>query len=137
MSSVRSPTRRQTSFARSSTPSAPLGVSFLTPYAPRPIEDKTPIDISHEALIRCWRRINDKPDGWLQKEIREGLGWRLLLFQAESFTNDPTNTLSEPATEFGERQLRSTPRLGPALRGWVAKSRGFGRSQSRALDARG
>ena len=82
------------------------GVSFLTPYAPRPIEDKTPIDISHEALIRCWRRINDKPDGWLQKEIREGLGWRLLLFQAESFTNDPTNTLSEPATEFGERRLK-------------------------------
>ena len=33
------------------------GVSFLTPYAPEPIDDKTPIDISHEALIRCWRKI--------------------------------------------------------------------------------
>jgi hypothetical protein len=50
------------------------GVSFLTPYAPDSIKDKTLIDISHEALIRCWRRIDDKPDGWLQKEIREGLG---------------------------------------------------------------
>jgi conflict system STAND superfamily ATPase len=39
------------------------GVSFVTPYAPEPIEDKTVVDISHEALIRCWRRINNTKDG--------------------------------------------------------------------------
>ena len=33
------------------------GVSFLTPFPPTPIDDKTVIDISHEALIRCWWRI--------------------------------------------------------------------------------
>ena len=82
------------------------GVSFLTPYAPEPIDDKTPIDISHEALIRCWSKIGDKPDGWLQKEIREGLGWRALLFQAENFLSDRTNVLSAPATELGERRLK-------------------------------
>ena len=75
------------------------GVSFLTPYAPEPIDDKTPIDISHEALIRCWRKIGDKPDGWLQKEIRDGLAWRTLLFQAETFGNDKSSFLSEAATE--------------------------------------
>jgi hypothetical protein len=81
-------------------------VSFLTPYDPEPIDDKTSIDISHEALIRCWRKIGGKPDGWLQKEIREGLGWRALLFQAENFLGDRTDILSAPATELGERRLK-------------------------------
>jgi WD40 repeat protein len=81
-------------------------VSFLTPYDQEPIDDKTPIDISHEALIRCWSKIGDKPDGWLQKEIREGLGWRALLFQAENFLGDRTDILSAPATELSERRLK-------------------------------
>lgn len=84
-------------------------VLFLTPHAPKPIDDKTIIDISHEALIRCWGKIGkigQKPDGWLQNEVREGLGWRLLLFQAESFAENPTNVLSEPATDLGERRLK-------------------------------
>jgi hypothetical protein len=73
------------------------GVSFVTPYAPKPIEDKTPIDISHEALIRCWRKV--EPDGWLQREIRDGLAWRSLLDQAETFDNDRRTFLSEPVAE--------------------------------------
>ena len=89
------------------------GVSFVTPYAPRPIEDKTPIDISHEALIRCWRKIN--PDGWLQREILDGLAWRALLDQAEAFAKDRKSFLSEPATEV----------RGPSLKGrnaaWAAR----------------
>jgi hypothetical protein len=39
------------------------GVSFLTPYPPHPIVDGTPIDIGHEALIRCWDRIANPRDG--------------------------------------------------------------------------
>jgi hypothetical protein len=75
------------------------GVSFLTPFAPTPIDDKTPIDVSHEALIRCWRRINSKEEGWLQNEIRDGLAWRTLMDQAETFANDKSSYLSAPATE--------------------------------------
>jgi hypothetical protein len=71
------------------------GVSFLTPYAPKPVEDKTPIDISHETLIRCWRRISAKEAGWLQQEVRDGLAWRLLLFEAENFARDGSSTLSQ------------------------------------------
>jgi energy-coupling factor transporter ATP-binding protein EcfA2 len=82
------------------------GVSFLTPYAPVPIADNTVIDVSHEALTRCWRRISDHRDGWLQREFHEGLNWRTLLFQADSFASDRSNYLSEPATEFGLRRLR-------------------------------
>ena len=75
------------------------GVSFLTPYAEEPIDDKTVVDISHEALIRCWRKISEKPDGWLQEEVRDGLAWRALRYQAETFANDRESFLSQPATE--------------------------------------
>ena len=44
------------------------GASFLTPYAPAPIGDKTVIDISHEALIRCWQPVG----GWMRAEARSG-----------------------------------------------------------------
>jgi formylglycine-generating enzyme required for sulfatase activity len=81
------------------------GVSFLTPYGDARIDDKTPIDISHEALIRCWRRINDN-EGWLQEEIRDGLAWRTLLFQAETFASDRSNYLSPAVTEAGASRLR-------------------------------
>ena len=73
--------------------------SFVTPYAPEPIDDKTIVDISHEALIRCWRRISAKEGGWLQEEVRDGLAWRALLYQAETFANDKESFLSQPATE--------------------------------------
>ena len=75
------------------------GVSFLTPYAPEPIADKTPIDISHEALIRCWRKIGPDENGWLLREFRDGFLWRNLLFQAENFTEDRSSFLSEATTE--------------------------------------
>ncbi len=81
------------------------GVTFLTRYAPKPIEDKTPIDISHEALIRCWRRVSAKENGWLQEEIRDGLAWRTLLYQAEAFANDKSSYLSAPATETRAKWL--------------------------------
>jgi formylglycine-generating enzyme required for sulfatase activity/energy-coupling factor transporter ATP-binding protein EcfA2 len=73
------------------------GVSFLTPYPPLPISEGTPIDISHEALIRCWGRLADLPDGWLKREFDDGLIWRSLLVQAKSFEVDKRRILS-PAT---------------------------------------
>jgi tetratricopeptide (TPR) repeat protein len=75
------------------------GVSFLTPYAPEPIDAKTPIDVSHEALIRCWREIGPGANGWLLKEFRDGVAWRTLLLQAENFAEDNTFLLSEAASE--------------------------------------
>jgi hypothetical protein len=102
------------------------GVSFLTPYAPMPIHDATPIDVSHEALIRCWRRINSKEDGWLQNEIRDGLAWRTLLYQAENFANDKSSYLSAPATETRAKWLTERNE------GW-AERYGGGWSKVRAL----
>jgi hypothetical protein len=74
-------------------------VSFLRPYAPEPINEKTPIDISHEALIRCWRKIGPGANAWLLREFRDGLVWRTLQFQAENFAEDRSSYLSEAATE--------------------------------------
>jgi formylglycine-generating enzyme required for sulfatase activity len=120
------------------------GVSFVTPYEPRRIENKTQIDISHEALIRCWRKINDKEDGWLQKEIRDGLGWRTLLYQADTFARHGSDFLSERLTEWGEKRLewRNEAWAGRYGDGWtkvkrlVEASRKHWRAESEKEEAR-
>jgi hypothetical protein len=50
------------------------GVSFVTPYPPARLDNDTMIDISHEALIRCWNGLAAQPDGWLHVEFRTGDG---------------------------------------------------------------
>jgi hypothetical protein len=82
------------------------GVSFLTPYGAEAIDGGTLIDLGHEALIRCWRRMADPKDGWLVREFRNGLVWRSLLVQADSFERDPDNVLSPATTEERETWLR-------------------------------
>jgi len=76
------------------------GISFLTPYAPLPIAEKTPIDISCGALIRCWHALGPGENGWLKSEFRDGQAWRTLLSQSEYFASDKESFLSEPATEL-------------------------------------
>ncbi len=73
------------------------GVSFVTPYGDQPISDNTVVDISHEALIRCWNRLADPSSGWLTREFNDGLIWRSLLVEAEGFAADKRRVLS-PAT---------------------------------------
>ena len=75
-----------------------IDASFITPYAPTPITDATPIDISHEALIRCWRRIAAPDDGWLKREFDDGLAWRSLLVEGRGFAKDESRVLSPSAT---------------------------------------
>ncbi len=72
------------------------GVSFLSPFAPSPVEDKTSIDISHEALIRCWQMIGSDENAWIHKEFRDGLLWRSWLSEARIFAS---SFLSRPVTE--------------------------------------
>jgi hypothetical protein len=82
------------------------GVSFLRPYGTAPVDRDTLIDISHEALIRCWEKIADPKDGWLMREFRNGLVWRALLVQADSFERDPKNVLAPTTTDEREQWLR-------------------------------
>jgi formylglycine-generating enzyme required for sulfatase activity len=86
------------------------GVSFLTPYSQQKIADGTPIDISHEALIRCWDRLADPQDGWLRREFDDGLIWRSLLVEAKGFKSSKHRILSPATTEerwnwWQQRQL--------------------------------
>ena len=82
------------------------GVSFLKPYGSEPLTAGELIDISHEALIRCWQRIADPREGWLIREFRNGLVWRALLVQADSFERDAGNVLGPTTTDERERWLR-------------------------------
>ncbi|WP_341645012.1 ATP-binding protein [Thauera sp. SDU_THAU2] len=77
------------------------GASLLRPYGEAPIAADERVDISHEALIRCWERLADPGNGWLVREFRNGLVWRALLVQADSFERDPSNVLGPTTT--GER----------------------------------
>jgi hypothetical protein len=82
------------------------GVSFMRPYATEPIALDDYLDISHEALIRCWARVADPTDGWLIREFKNGLVWRSLVVQADSFEADPSNVLSPATAEERHRWLK-------------------------------
>ncbi len=74
------------------------GVSFLKPYGTEPLDPEDLVDISHEALIRGWRRLADRQSGWLAEEFRDGLIWQSLRVQAEAFARDENNVLSPTTT---------------------------------------
>jgi len=54
------------------------GVNFLAPELdpadPKPLDDDTFVDISHESLIRQWSKLSE----WLEKEARAAQLWRRL-----------------------------------------------------------
>jgi hypothetical protein len=86
------------------------GVSFVTPYessSATALTSGNMIDISHEALIRCWPRIADRtidpttgrPRGWLHQEFQDGLVWRSLAVQAQMFLANPEACLDPATTE--------------------------------------
>ena len=89
-------------------------VSFLKRYPPTPIVEKTQIDISDGALIRCWRTLGGG-NGWLKKEFRDGIIWRTLLDQAENIGDDKLSLLSEAATEVRADRLRLKLSAGPGF----------------------
>ena len=82
------------------------GVSFLVPRPDQPLEPEVWIDIGHEALLRSWRALADPLDGWLVREFRNGLVWRSMLVQADSFERDADNVLSPATTEERQRWLK-------------------------------
>ena len=84
--------------------------NFLMTNPPGPLEETTEIDISHEALIRCWQRLSDptrdpvrnEPVGWVRREFEDGQRWRALAVQARVFRADKSATLSPATTEIYE-----------------------------------
>jgi formylglycine-generating enzyme required for sulfatase activity len=107
------------------------GVSFLTPYPPLPITDATPIDIGHEALIRCWDRLANPQNGWLKREFDDGLIWRLLLVESKSFERDKRHILS-PVTTIERWAWWRDRKLNAA---WAARYGGNFASVDKLLEA--
>jgi len=75
------------------------GASLLRPYAPEPLTLDSPIDVSHEALIRCWRKLANKKDGWLACEFQDGLIWRALLVQSSGYERNNSDLLGPSAVD--------------------------------------
>ncbi len=82
------------------------GVSFLSPYGSEMLAPDDLVEVSHEALIRYWRALADPADGWLVRELHNGLVWRSLLVHAESFERDPENVLAPAIAEERESWLK-------------------------------
>ena len=86
------------------------GRNFLMTNPPDSIEDSTEIDVSHEALIRRWRKLSDptrdpvknEPAGWVWREFEDGQRLRALAVQARVFRSDKSATLSPATTEAYE-----------------------------------
>jgi ribosomal protein S7 len=105
------------------------GVSFLKPYGREPLDDREPIDIAHEALMRCWKRLSDPGTGWLWDEFRQGLAWEALTAQADLFLKNSRNVLSPPTTEDRGQWLNSRTEA------WAARYGGGWDKVSRLLNA--
>ncbi len=63
-------------------------LNFLTPPAPEPLNPETVLDVSHESLIRQWKRLGGEKsaakEGWIDKEAKSAEMYRRLsLAQAE------------------------------------------------------
>lgn len=64
--------------------------NFLQPPYPAPIDDDTPIDISHESLIRQWSRLT----AWFQTEAQSAATWRDLLSASRRYRDGRADLLS-------------------------------------------
>ena len=81
------------------------GASFLRPYGDQPLAAKERVDVSHEALLRCWTSIADENHGWLFREFQDGLIWKSLLIQATEFDKSHEHVLSPATAEERETWL--------------------------------
>ena len=72
--------------------------SFLTPAVPMPLTADSMLDISHEALIRQWRRLSQ---GWLDEEEQYRRRYRRLAEAAEGEAT--AGLLKDPELSFLEK----------------------------------
>jgi YD repeat-containing protein len=92
--------------------------SFLVPPLSAPLRDDDIVDIGHEALLRCWRRLAGDPlaktgdggaqppaNGWLSAEDQDGRRYRVLVSML-GHGDEPSETLQrakETAQWWAER----------------------------------
>ena len=97
------------------------GCSFLMPEETEEIKDTTPIDVSHEALIRQWSKMKtaEGGKGWLEKEKQDAETWRSLAGETVSFQEDRRYRLSSKQTlRFQTWWKQREPSLAWVCRYW-------------------
>jgi hypothetical protein len=94
------------------------GHSFLTPPPPTPLEADTTIDISHESLIRGWRRLR----GWVQEEAESARVYRRLAETAALAAEGKAGLWRDPdlavALDWRERERPSAAWASRYHAGW-------------------
>ncbi len=65
------------------------GLNFLTPQLPEPLEPTTRLDVSHESLIRRWRRLQS----WVKAEAESAEIYRRLVDRAHLWRDGNANLL--------------------------------------------
>jgi hypothetical protein len=80
--------------------------SLLYPYPPARLEKDTIVSVSHEALLRRWKKISGsgfdrdgRPAGLVYREVEDGMIWRALSVQSRDFAKKSDRVLSAAATE--------------------------------------
>ena len=75
------------------------------PPAGQPLNEKTPVDISHESLLRGWKKMTGERqgEGWLPEEDRDGKIYRSLVDAAEMFEKEESAVL--PRTLTRQREI--------------------------------
>jgi len=98
--------------------------SLIMPPLSEPLADNTVISVTHEALLRQWKRISDAAfddqgsvTGLAYRELLDGMIWRALSVQAQQFAKDGTSILGPAATQQRlpwYRELERRP-------GWIVR----------------
>jgi len=80
--------------------------SLIMPLEGEELTDNTIVSVSHEALLRQWKRVSEaafddqgRVTGLAYREFQDGMIWRSLSVQAQQFARDGTSILGPAATE--------------------------------------
>ena len=79
------------------------GRSFLTPPPSEPLTARTMVDLSHESLMRCWRRLID----WAQEERAAAALYTRLSREASWWAEGAAGLWGDPELELGLRWRRN------------------------------
>jgi len=83
-----------------------VGRSFLTPHAGVPLEPRTIVDLSHEALMRCWTRLI----AWTQEERESAVSYMRIAQAASWWAESSSGLWIDPQLETGlQWRLRNKP----------------------------
>jgi tetratricopeptide (TPR) repeat protein len=80
------------------------GRSFLMPPSNAPLSPATVIDISHESLMRCWKRLIE----WADEESRSVVMYARIAQAAKWFAEGSAGLWRDPELELGLRWQRDT-----------------------------